>query len=76
MLSFLLSFFVQGRRFDRGDRTGDVFRSVGGIFDAPMSTATKAMAIIMLIGIVVFSAYLAIRLIKYIWHEGKDLPRG
>jgi hypothetical protein len=71
MLSLLLLFYNQGRRFDRGDKAGDVFRSIGETFDVPMSTSTKAIAILMLISIAVFSTYLAIRLIRHIWHEGK-----
>jgi hypothetical protein len=75
MLSTLLDFYLQGRRFDRGDRTGDVFQSIGETFDVPMSTGTRVMAILMLISIAVFSTYLAIRLIRHIWFEGKKSPK-
>ncbi|MDR2400620.1 MAG: hypothetical protein LBD73_03090 [Deferribacteraceae bacterium] len=80
MLSYVLIFYApiydlfhtQGRRFDRGDRAGDVFRSIGETFDVPMSTGTKVIAILMLISIAVFSTYLAIRLIRHIWHSGNN----
>jgi hypothetical protein len=70
MLPSVLLFYVQGRRFDRGDRAGDVFRSIGETFDLPMSTSTKVIAVVMLISIAVFSAYLAVRLIRHIWLAG------
>ncbi|MDR2105477.1 MAG: hypothetical protein LBP51_06970 [Deferribacteraceae bacterium] len=69
MFSYLLLFYSQGRRFDRGDKAGEVFRSVGEMFDAPMSTSTKVIALLMLAAIAVFSTYFAIRIIRHIWHE-------